>query len=101
MRWSGRPLIRPTLQRALASLETLAHPVMILILLLSCSGCAHAIQPIPRDYTVPQQWARIGCTARGDMFKGSPVLICPHGLRMISRDGTLEEFVAREEIRKW
>jgi len=35
------------------------------------------------------------------MFKGSPVLICPDGLRMISRDGTLEEFVAREEIRKW
>ena len=71
-----------------------------LVLMLMLSGCAHAIQPIPRDYTVPQQWARLGCRPRGEMFKGSPVLTCPDGLRMVSPTGQLERFVAWSEIQK-
>jgi len=60
----------------------------------------HPIQPVPRDYTVPQQWARIGCRARGDMYQGSPVLTCPDGLRMVDRYGRLEAFVSWQEISK-
>jgi len=68
------------------------------VLIVALSGCAHAIQPTAKDYTVPQQWARIGCTARGDTFKGLPVLTCPDGLRMVDKAGTVVEFVPWQRL---
>jgi hypothetical protein len=73
-----------------------------LALALLTGGCVlkHPIQPIAKDYTVPQQWARQGCRPRGDMYHGLPVLTCPDGLRMVDKQGREVEFVTWAEIRE-